>query len=201
MEKMSVETLSKSYTEVSEAFKKFVKAMAEIRAKYSFLNTPVLRVFISVPMNGRTEEAIKADIEEAKAAFNKFFGLDFDGDQVEFVNTFIQNEAPDECRNDRIWYLGNSIKVLSTCDIILFARDWYRARGCEIEDHIASAYYIPSIRIYERRKEDKSDFEYVDGHLNLFVPDKEETDENFIKGRNEIDNYIRNKEEDHIGQR
>lgn len=177
MEKMPVEQLAKSYDEVNAVFKKFVKTTAEIRAKCSFLNAPVLRVFISVPMNGRTEEAIKADIEEAKAAFSKFFGLDFDGDCVEFVNTFIQNEAPDECRNDRIWYLGNSIKVLSTCDIILFARGWYRARGCGIENSIAASYGIPQVRIYKKSKSDKADFEYINGDLYLFIDkdDKEET--------------------------
>lgn len=153
MEKMSVETLSKSYTEVNEAFKKsevfkkFANKVAEIRIKKAILNTPVLRVFISVPMNGRTEKAITADIEEAKDAFNKFFGLDLDGNKVEFVNTFIQEEAPDECRNDRIWYLGNSITILSTCDIILFARGAHMAIGCQIESQIADSYGILSIYI------------------------------------------------------
>lgn len=178
MEKMGVKQLSKSYDEVNAIFKKFVKTAAEIRAKYSFLNTPVLRVFISVPMNGRTEDAIKADIEEAKAAFSKFFGLDFDVDCVEFVNSFVQEKAPDECRNDRIWYLGNSIKVLSTCDVILFARGCYKATGCEIESRIADCYRMPAVRICDKRKYDKEDFEYYSGQLSLFVPEKEE-------GRNE----------------
>lgn len=193
MEKMSVEQLSKSYNEVNDAFKKFVKRVTEVRVKDMFLNRPVLRVFISVPMAGRGEAEIAADIEEAKAEFNKFFGLDFDGDCVEFVNTFIQEEAPDECRKDRVWYLGNSIKILSTCDIVLFARGAHRARGCDIESRIADSYGIPSIRICKKYKNDNEDFQYYDGNLVLFVPEKEEskpkymTEEGYEEWREEAD--------------
>lgn len=178
MEKMSTEQLSKSYAESSKKFQEYVKTMADAHIKDQFLNGPVRRVFISVPMSGRTFSEVTNDIEEAENAFLNFFGLDRNNQTCfEFVNTFVQEKAPNECRNARIWYLGNSIKVLSTCDIILFARGWYRARGCEIEDNVASAYYIPTIHIYERRKEDISDFEYVDGQLSLFVPEKDEKEE------------------------
>lgn len=198
MGKMSAEQLSKSYNEVNAVFKKFVNRVAEIRTKDQFLNAPILRVFISVPMNGRTEEAIMADIEEAKAAFNKFFGLDFDGDEVTFIHTFtpfLQEKTPDECRNDRVWYLGNSIKILSTCDIILFAKNSYRANGCNVEDHISDSYGIPSIRIDEKRKGDTRAFDYINGHLTLFVLEKEEpkpkcmTDETCRKFEKAVNDY------------
>lgn len=181
MEKMSTKQLSKSYTEVSEVFKKFVERVAEVRVKDQFLNTPVLRVFVSVPMNGRTEEAIKEDIEEAKAAFNKFFGLDFDGDKIIFVDTYelgkeVDHDPTEEnIRNPRIWFLGNSIKTLSTCDIVLFARGAYRATDCKIESRIADCYRIPVIRICDNFKYDEEDFEYYSGQLNIFVPEKEES--------------------------
>lgn len=193
MEKMSTEALSKSYEEVNERFREYVKRVAELRVKDTFLNRPVLRVFISVPMSGRGEGEVAADIEEAKAAFNKFFGLDFDGDCVEFVNTFVQEEAPDECRKDRIWYLGNSIKILSTCDVVLFARGAYRAIGCGIEEHIADSYRIPCVRIVEKSKRETRDFNYINGHLTLLVPDKDEskpehiTDEDYNAWGEEVD--------------
>lgn len=184
MEKMSVEQLSKSYEEVNKKFQEYVKRVTELRIKDQFLNRPVLRVFISVPMSGRGEAEVAADIEEAKAAFNKFFGLDFDGDCVEFVNTFVQEEAPDECRKDRVWHLGNSIKILSTCDVVLFAKNSYRAKGCNVEDDISDSYGIPSIRIDEKRKGDTRDFNYINGHLTLLVPDKDESKPKYMTKEN-----------------
>ena len=177
MEKMSVEQLSKSYEEVNKRFHEYVKRVTELRVKDQFLNCPVRRVFVSVPMSGRNEEDIKADIDEAKATFNKFFGLDFDGDCVEFVSSFdlVQEEAPDNVMHEPLWYLGNSIKILSTCDIILFAKNSYRAKGCNVEDHISDSYGIPSIRIDEKRKGDTRDFDYINGHLTLFVLEKDES--------------------------
>lgn len=178
MEKMSVETLSKSYNEVNEKFKEYVKRVTELRVKDQFLNCPVRRVFISVPMSGRGEGEIAADIEEAKNVFLNFFALNDGKDHFEFVNTFVQENAPDKVMYEPLWYLGNSIKILSTCDIILFARGTNRARGCNIEDRISKAYGIPAIRIIEKSERDKSDFEYVNDNLHIFVEDKkEESDE------------------------
>lgn len=178
MEKMRVEQLSKSYEEVNTKFREYVKRVSELRIKDQFLNCPVRRVFISVPMSGRTPAEVEADIEEAKNVFLNFFALNDGKDHFEFVNTFIQENAPDKVMYEPLWYLGNSIKILSTCDIILFAHGSYRARGCEIEDRIASAYDIPLVRIYEKSARDQSDFEYINGVLNLFVPEKEvESDE------------------------
>ena len=78
--------------------------------------------------------------------------------------------------HEPLWYLGNSVKILSTCDIILFARGANRAAGCKIEQNIAESYDIPDIFIYKKREWHTSDFEYTDGHLFLFIDenDKEE---------------------------
>ena len=172
MEKMTAEELKKSYAETSERFKEYVKRVAELRVKNQFLNCPVRRVFVSVPMSGRGEGEIAEDIEEAKNAFLNFFGVS--EEHFEFVNTYIKDKVPEDCINEPVWYLSNSIKILSTCDIILFARGANWARGCEVENHIADAYGIPSIRIDEKRKGDTRDFDYINGHLTLFIPDKED---------------------------
>lgn len=176
MEKMSTEQLSKSYEEVNKKFKEYVNRVSELRIKDQFLNCPVRRVFISVPMSGRTQTEVEADIEEAKNVFLKFFALNDGKDHFEFVNTFVQENAPDKVMYEPLWYLGNSIKILSTCDIILFARGARGARGCSIEYRIAQSYGIPSIVIDDRSRfiVAKNDFTYYDGILTLFVNDKEE---------------------------
>jgi hypothetical protein len=175
MEKMSVEQLSKSYEEVNKKFQDYVKRVSELRVKDQFLNCPVRRVFVSVPMSGRTPSEVETDIEEAKNVFLNFFALNDGEEHFEFVNTFVQDKAPENCMHDPLWYLGNSIKILSTCDIILFARGAMRARGCNVEGHIADEYGIPAIKIDEKRKGDTRDFDYINGNLILFVNKKEET--------------------------
>ena len=173
MEKMRTEELKKSYDEVNEKFMEYVKRVAELRVKDQFLNCPVRRVFISVPMSGRDETDIKTDIEEAKNAFLNFFGVS--EEHFEFVSTYIKDKAPEDCMHEPVWYLSNSIKIMSTCDIILFARGAARARGCGIESQIADSYGIPSIWIYRRRNRDTSSFDYFGNRLNLFIPKKDES--------------------------
>ena len=193
MEKMSTEQLSKSYEEVNNRFKEYVKRVAELRVKDQFLNRPVRRVFVSVPISGRTPAEVEVDVEEAKNAFLNFFALNDGEEHFEFVNTFVQENAPDKVMYEPLWYLGNSIKILSTCDIILFAREAYRARGCEIESQIADSYGIPSIWIYRRRNRDTSSFDYFGNRLNLFIPKKDEskpkymTEEGYKEWREEMD--------------
>lgn len=177
MEKMKTEELKKSYTETTERFKEYVNRVSELRVKDQFLNCPVRRVFVSVPMSGRTPTEVEVDIEEAKNAFLNFFALNDGEEHFEFVNTFVQVNAPDNVMHEPVWYLGVSIKALSTCDIILFTRGWYRARGCKIEESIATSYGIPSVKIYKKSVRDRSNFEYANGDLLLFIDedDKEET--------------------------
>ena len=193
MEKMRTEELKKSYDEVNEKFMEYVKRVSEIRVKDQFLNCPVRRVFISVPMSGRDEADIKTDIEEAKNAFLNFFGVS--EEHFEFVSTYIKDKAPEDCMHEPVWYLSNSIKIMSTCDIILFARGAARARGCGIESQIADSYGIPSIWIYRRRNRDTSSFDYFGNRLNLFIPKKDEskpkymTEEGYKEWLEEMDDY------------
>lgn len=197
MEKMTTETLSKSYEEVNTKFKEYVKRVSELRVKDQFLNCPVRRVFISVPISGRGEGEIAADIEEAKNAFLNFFALNDGEEHFEFVSSFdlVQEEAPDNVMHEPLWYLGNSVKILSTCDIILFARGANRAAGCKIEQNIAESYNIPDIFIYKKREWRTSDFEYTDGHLFLFIDENEKdeskpkymTEEGYKEWREEMD--------------
>lgn len=44
-----------------------------------------------------------------------------------------------------MWFLGKSIELLSTADIVYFAKDWDKFRGCKIENTCAKEYSIPVI--------------------------------------------------------
>ena len=103
------------------------------------------KLFISVPMKGRTEENIK----NSMARMHKIAELVFDQD-LEVIQTYIPQNAPD-CTNRRIWYLGESIKMMADADYFIGIEYSPAFKGCAIESDIALAYEIPTtyVRIGE----------------------------------------------------
>lgn len=95
------------------------------------------RLFISQPMNGKTDDEILAARANAVQA-----ARDSAGEEVEVIDSFFQN-APAEARP--LWYLGKSLEILSTADIAYFAPGWCEARGCRIENQCAKEYGIEKI--------------------------------------------------------
>lgn len=92
-----------------------------------------MKVFISQPMRGLSDEEIKATREKIIS------GLEGD---VEIIDSFFE-DAPAQAMP--LWYLGESIKLLGTADIAIFAKGWKDARGCRIEHACAEEYGIKTI--------------------------------------------------------
>ena len=90
-----------------------------------------MKVMISQPMNGKTEEQIK---EERKELIN---AIESNGDEV--LNTIFTEEAPKDC-DTAIYYLAKSIEAISKVDRVVFMRGWEKARGCVIEHLVAVKY-------------------------------------------------------------
>jgi hypothetical protein len=51
-------------------------------------------------------------------------------------------ETPEKAFNKPVYYLSQSILLLSKCDCVYFMNGWDKARGCKIEHAIAEAYNI-----------------------------------------------------------
>lgn len=98
------------------------------------------KVFISMPMNGLTEEEIKEKLKEAQKIVREITQLG----NLEFIDSYIEESAP--FGTSSLWYLGESIKRLSEANIAYFCPGWKTARGCVIEHECASKY---GIRIIE----------------------------------------------------
>lgn len=92
------------------------------------------KLFISQPMKGKTNEEIKKEREEAIRCAKEMMS-----DEVEVIDSFFEN-APAEAKP--LWYLGESLKLLSTADVAYFATGWENARGCKIEHTCAQQYGI-----------------------------------------------------------
>lgn len=106
----------------------------------------MIKVFISQPMRGKTDEEILKKISEAIEKVK-----DIVNEDVKLIDSFIEDD-PKYIKNTSLWYLGRSIEFLSDADVAYFTNDWKEARGCKIEHECAKAYGVPIV--YE--KENKS---------------------------------------------
>ncbi len=92
-----------------------------------------MKIMISQPMRGKTEEQIKGERKEIVDKFNKM--------HIEVINTLFTEEAPENC-NIAVFYLGKSISAMKDIDAIYMCDNWREARGCVIEHEVATKYGI-----------------------------------------------------------
>lgn len=90
------------------------------------------KLFISQPMNGKSDEEIKKERNDALLE-----AVAVCGEEVELINSFFES-APHDAKP--LWFLGKSLELLSVADIVYFASGWESARGCKIEHECAVAY-------------------------------------------------------------
>lgn len=99
-----------------------------------------MKVFISQPMKGKTNEEIKAERRRLIGKVRALYG-----DDIEIIDSFFEN-APADARP--LWFLGKSLELLATADVAAFARGWRDARGCRIENICAIEYGIEVVEDY-----------------------------------------------------
>ena len=95
------------------------------------------KLFISQPMNGKTDKEI---LEERRIAIEKTKKLL--GEEVEVIDTFYTDFNQDA---KPLEYLARSISDLAKADLAYFAMGWEEKRGCKIEYECAKQYDIPTI--------------------------------------------------------
>lgn len=78
-----------------------------------------MKVMISQPMNGRTEEQIRKERDKIEKEFNKM--------HIEVIDTLFIEEAPENC-NIAVYYLGKSISAMKNIDAIYMCDNWREAR-------------------------------------------------------------------------
>lgn len=100
------------------------------------------KLFIGQPMKGKTDEEILKEREKAIESAKRHLGED-----VEVIDSFFQS-APVDARP--LWFLGKSLELLSTADVVYFAKDWEKYRGCKIENLCAIEYGIDVIEDYRK---------------------------------------------------
>ena len=96
-----------------------------------------MRLFISQPMKDKTDEEIQTERNWIIAKMQHIYGND-----IEIIDSFFK-DAPHDARP--LWLLGKSFELLSTADIVYFAKDWDKYRGCCMEHEAAVKYGIKII--------------------------------------------------------
>lgn len=91
-----------------------------------------MKVMISQPMKGYTEEVIRESRERLVKELEQ--------QGYEVVDTIFTEEVPKNC-DIAIYYLSKSIEAMSKVDGIVFMKGWENARGCKIEYYVAQYYH------------------------------------------------------------
>ena len=105
----------------------------------------MVKVFISQPMNGRTDEEILKERQIIKAAYEELRRT-----EIEVINSFLK-EIPENVANIRVYMLGDSISLMHNADLVLFAPGYVKARGCLVEEQVAYLYGIPRLYYVKSR--------------------------------------------------
>ena len=94
------------------------------------------KLFVSVPMKGRTEEEIRKTIDKMKKVAEIF-----EGEELELIDSYIEDNPPKD-NNQAIWFLGESLKKLAQADVFIGISDSWDWNGCQIERETAERYGI-----------------------------------------------------------
>ena len=99
-----------------------------------------MKVFISQPMTGLTNEEILKVRNETITYLKDSFVFGVLPNEIEFIDSFIEdsNEKP-------LYLLGKALEKLSIADVCVFVDGWKDSRGCRIEHECCVQYGIPKI--------------------------------------------------------
>ena len=89
-----------------------------------------MKVFISMPMRGKTKEQIMQDFKNAELVIKRHHS------NVQVINSYIG------ISDNPVFCLGEAIKLLSRADMCYFCEGWHKARGCKIEHLVCEEYGI-----------------------------------------------------------
>ena len=91
-----------------------------------------MKIFISQPMGGKTDEQIEMERDKVVQKLRDKYG------DIEILDTIFdlgEGVSP-------LVYLAKSIEVLAQADLAYFMKEWHEYRGCVVEYECAIKYGI-----------------------------------------------------------
>lgn len=92
-----------------------------------------MKIMLSQPMGGRTENEINKEREELIKLFAE--------KGIAVADTLFDDFVPDYI-NAGVYFLGKSIMALARVDALFMCDGWENAKGCRIEKEIAEEYGV-----------------------------------------------------------
>lgn len=106
---------------------------------------PTVRLFISQPMRGKTDEQIESEREDLIAIAKAVYA---GRGEVEVIDSFFKGGLNVPAGTKALLYhLSKSLELLATADVVIFAEGWRDARGCRIEHECAKQYGVSTIEL------------------------------------------------------
>lgn len=97
-----------------------------------------MKFFISIGYTNRDVEEVKKEIEK----ISKYIKQKYGEDSI-ILDSHITMPCNDsEVEHVSVWYMAKSLEVMCKADKVVFAHDWDKYRGCEIEYKLAEAYHM-----------------------------------------------------------
>lgn len=106
---------------------------------------PTVRLFVSQPMRGKSDEEIESERENLIAIAKAVYA---GRGEVEVIDSFFKGglDVPAGAKAP-LYYLSKSLELLATADVAIFAKDWREARGCRIEHECTDGYGVARIEL------------------------------------------------------
>lgn len=99
------------------------------------------KLFVSVPMRGRTKKDVAVSIAKMKKIAKAY-----EGEELELIDSYVSDEPPKDCYIP-VWYLSRSLEKLAMADVFIGIDDTADWPGCKIEAMAANLYYIKSYKV------------------------------------------------------
>lgn len=99
-----------------------------------------MKIFISQPMKGLTDEEIKSERERVIHKLQNMYPEQI----LEFIPSFVEEDPPVSIKENNIpiWYLSKSIEKLAEADFVYFVDGWSGGKGCMCEHQATRLYGI-----------------------------------------------------------
>lgn len=97
-----------------------------------------INLFISQPMSGLSGDEIQK--ERDRIADNYCLQFGYNRDDVIVINQIEYNELCSDERHGPLTFLGLAIQRLAIADVVIFHKDFEKARGCVTELEIVRRY-------------------------------------------------------------
>lgn len=94
-------------------------------------------VFLSLPTNGYTDDEIKEELAKMRKAVRSLYST-----KTIIFSTNVYFSPNRDIRHERSYCLGEAIKKMSECDLVVFHPEWANANNCGIEYRVCNVYDI-----------------------------------------------------------